>query len=333
MLGLDTDNGKEFLNTPLLEYCRTEAITFTRGRAYKKNDQCFVEQKNGVVVRQLVGYDRLEGPRAYQQLGEVYRAVRLYVNFFQPSMKLVAKRRDGAKVSRTYDAAQTPWQRLLAAGRLSPAAREQLTAYYHSLNPVRLLAQLERLQDALWQHARIHPSAERAARPEAPPLPEVFQHSGARGEQRERGEPSVPLPQAAAEAAGPRPRRKYRRSDKPRVPHTWRTRVDPFAAVWEEIETWLAAAPERTAKSLFEELQTRYPGAFSAGQLRTLQRRVKAWRREAILTFDAGWLEAERCAGAVLPGPLRATPAVLPAEPPGTGGSVEGVLVAAVGAA
>lgn len=115
LLGLDTDNGGEFLNHQLLEYCRTEEITFTRGRAYRKNDQCFVEQKNGVVVRQLVGYDRLEGQRAHQQLGEVYRAVRLYVNFFQPSMKLVSKQRDGAKVGRKYDAALTPWQRLLAA--------------------------------------------------------------------------------------------------------------------------------------------------------------------------------------------------------------------------
>lgn len=87
--GLDTDNGSEFLNAQLLAYCQAEEITFTRGRAYKKNDQCFVEQKNGVVVRQLVGYDRFEGRHAYAQLTELYRAVRLYVNFFQPSMKLL----------------------------------------------------------------------------------------------------------------------------------------------------------------------------------------------------------------------------------------------------
>lgn len=88
ILGLDTDNGTEFINRGLISFCDEKQITFTRGRAYKKNDQCFVEQKNGVVVRQLVGYERFEGMEAYKQLNELYRATRLYVNFFQPSMKL-----------------------------------------------------------------------------------------------------------------------------------------------------------------------------------------------------------------------------------------------------
>src|SRR5579859_7113684 len=97
-----------------ITYCTRENITFTRGRAYRKNDQCFVEQKNGAVVRQLVGYDRFAGDHAYRQLTEVYRAVRLFVNFFQPSMKLMTKKRDGSDVYRTYDAAQTPVQRVIA---------------------------------------------------------------------------------------------------------------------------------------------------------------------------------------------------------------------------
>jgi len=91
LLGLDTDNGSEFLNYPLLEYCARAKITFTRGRAYRKNDQCYVEQKNGSIVRQIVGYDRFEGDLAYHQLAELYRALRLYVNVFQPSLKLVLK--------------------------------------------------------------------------------------------------------------------------------------------------------------------------------------------------------------------------------------------------
>jgi len=90
MLGLDTDNGCEFINEPLLTYCEREHITFTRGREGLKNDQCFVEHKNGAIVRQVVGYDRFEGERAYRQLVEVYQALRLYVNCFQPSMKLQA---------------------------------------------------------------------------------------------------------------------------------------------------------------------------------------------------------------------------------------------------
>ncbi len=88
VLGVDTDNGGEFINELLMELCHKQEITFTRGRVGRKNDQCFVEQKNGSVVRQLVGYDRFEGEQAYRQLAELYRAVRLYVNFFQPSMKL-----------------------------------------------------------------------------------------------------------------------------------------------------------------------------------------------------------------------------------------------------
>jgi len=70
LLGLDTDNGTEFLNAELIGYCTGERITFTRGRAYQKNDQCFVEPKNGSMVRHLVGYDRFEGEAAYPQLAE-----------------------------------------------------------------------------------------------------------------------------------------------------------------------------------------------------------------------------------------------------------------------
>jgi hypothetical protein len=157
LLGLDTDNGGEFLNTHLLDYCAREEITFTRGRAYRKNDQCYVEQKNGSVVRQLVGYDRFEGERAYRQLTELYRAVRLYVNFFQPCMKLLVKRRDGSHLYRRYDRAQTPLQRLLASGVLDEASRERLTALYAALDPVRLLRQLQMLQEALLRHTRARP--------------------------------------------------------------------------------------------------------------------------------------------------------------------------------
>ena len=119
ILGIDTDNGGEFINEEVAAYCVREQITFTRGRPYEKRDQCFVEQKNGVVVRQVVGHGRLVGEQAYQQLAELYRALRLYVNCFQPSMKLVAKQVDERKIHRTYDAAKTPLQRLLFSGMLS----------------------------------------------------------------------------------------------------------------------------------------------------------------------------------------------------------------------
>ncbi len=113
ILGIDTDNGLEFTNNTLIGYCAERSITFTRGRVANKNDQCFVEQKNGSVVRQLVGYDRFEGERTYRQLAELYRAVGLYVNFFQPSVKLRQKTRTGSHVKREYDQALTPCQRLV----------------------------------------------------------------------------------------------------------------------------------------------------------------------------------------------------------------------------
>ena len=130
LVGLDTDNGSEFMNYGLLAYCERETIQFTRGRARRKNDQCFVEQKNGSIVRQLVGYDRYEGPLAYRQLVELYRVVRLYVNLFQPSMKLTLKRREGSKVSKRYDIAQTPYQRLLKSDAAGPERVERLDRFY-----------------------------------------------------------------------------------------------------------------------------------------------------------------------------------------------------------
>src|SRR5260370_30589317 len=97
ILGIDTDNGGEFINLELLAFCHQEQITFTSGRPRRSNDQCYVEQKNGQIVRQVVGYDRFTGELAYRQLTELYRALRLYVNCFQPSMKLQAKEREESR--------------------------------------------------------------------------------------------------------------------------------------------------------------------------------------------------------------------------------------------
>ena len=100
ILGLDTDNGSEFINEELFAYCEREHLTFTRGRPEQKNDQCFVEEKNRSVVRHMVGYDRLVGEHACGQLAELYRALHLYVNCFQPSMKPVSKHQEGDRVRR-----------------------------------------------------------------------------------------------------------------------------------------------------------------------------------------------------------------------------------------
>jgi hypothetical protein len=150
ILGLDTDKGCEFINEPVLTYCEREHITFTRGREGLKNDQGFVEQKNGAIVRQVVGYDRFAGERAYRQLGEVYQALRLYVNGFQPSMKLQAKQYDGRKVRRVYDAAKTPLQHLLLSQVLPAPKERELQRVAQMLDPLRLFHHLQDLQQALF---------------------------------------------------------------------------------------------------------------------------------------------------------------------------------------
>jgi hypothetical protein len=150
LLGLDSDNGSEFINQHLYRYCQREGITFTRSRSYKKNDSCHVEQKNWSVVRRLVGYDRYNSKAALEALNRVYNLTHLYVNFFQPVMKLVEKTRHGAKVHKVYDAAQTPYQRLLKAGVLTEAKRQELAATYQLLNPATMLKQINENLENLW---------------------------------------------------------------------------------------------------------------------------------------------------------------------------------------
>jgi hypothetical protein len=153
LLGLDSDNGSEFINQHLFSYCQREKVTFTRSRSYKKNDSCHVEQKNGNVVRRLVGYDRYASKAAYQSLGRIYDCVRLYLNFFQPTMKLLSKTRHGARVHKVYEKAQTPYQRILKLGVLNEAKQAELATTYSGLNPVRLLKQINSNLEQLWRMA------------------------------------------------------------------------------------------------------------------------------------------------------------------------------------
>jgi hypothetical protein len=146
--GLDADNGSEFMNRDLLTYCAAAGIVFTRARPYRKNDNCHVEQKNWAVVRRLVGYARLEW-RALPALERVHDLARDYVNFLHPVRKLVSKTRHGASVPRRYDAAQTPYRRLLASGSLSSEAVAALEARSAALDPLQLKWDLEAAQRIL----------------------------------------------------------------------------------------------------------------------------------------------------------------------------------------
>ncbi len=150
---LHTDNGGEFLNHILVPWCRRERIHFTRGRPWRKNDQAYAEQKIWAIVRRLVGYDRYTSRAALAQLNTLYRVLRLYWNFFQPLRKLTAKVRHGARVTKRYDRAQTPYQRLLASDVLTPDQRHALDTLYRCLNPLALRTQIQETLRRVWQLA------------------------------------------------------------------------------------------------------------------------------------------------------------------------------------
>lgn len=151
MQGIDTDNGSEFINHHLLRYCEAHDITFTRGRPHRKNDTCYVEQKNGHVVRRAVGYGRYDTDQELAALNAIYRPLCLLVNFFYPSMKLLEKTRTGSKVRRSYDAPQTPYHRMLASESVSDEVKNRLRQQYETLNPVALKRELTRLTEDLLQ--------------------------------------------------------------------------------------------------------------------------------------------------------------------------------------
>lgn len=153
LLGLDSDNGSEFINQDLKRYCEQQHITFTRCRPYHKNDQAYVEQKNWTAIRQTVGYDRFEGQTAYEALAALYEPLRLYLNFFQPVMVLINKQRNGAKLIKHFDQAKTPYQRILESPTVADVAKERLRQQFLSLNPLALLRQIEAYQEALWKLA------------------------------------------------------------------------------------------------------------------------------------------------------------------------------------
>ncbi len=153
LLGLDSDNGAEFINRHLHAYCQRNEITFTRSRPYKKNDNAHVEQKNWAVVRQLVGYDRYSTRASLAQLEKVHRLSNQYTNFLQPVMKLQHKSRNGAKVHKVHDTARTPYQRLRERDVLTAEQRQAIDRTYRSINPVRLKARLDAALEALWDTA------------------------------------------------------------------------------------------------------------------------------------------------------------------------------------
>ena len=139
VLGIDSDNDSVFINDTLVQYCADRGIEFTRSRAYRSNDQAWIEQKNGSVVRRFVGHDRYSGQVAGQTMAYLYEALRLYVNFFQPSFKLIDKTRDGATTVKRYSQPTTPCDRLIQHDTTSDGMTAALNEYRAGLDPVLLL--------------------------------------------------------------------------------------------------------------------------------------------------------------------------------------------------
>jgi len=149
ILGIDSDNGSEFINAHMLRYCIENKITFTRSRAHKKNDSCFVEQKNYSVVRRAVGYLRYDTAQELNILNELYIHLDYYTNYFQPVVKLKSKIRAGSKVTKKYDVAKTPFRRVLASDDISIDKKKKLKNIYDNVNPAELKRKILKLQDKL----------------------------------------------------------------------------------------------------------------------------------------------------------------------------------------
>ena len=147
---LHTDNGGEFINHGLSDWCRKRGVRLTRGRGYKKNDQAYVEQRNWLAVRRTVGYDRYSSKAALAALGRLYALTRLQLNFLRPVRKLVGKQRCGSKVRKVYDTPKTPYQRLLDSGVLEDAVAQGLEEQFLAINPAELQRRIELALRAVW---------------------------------------------------------------------------------------------------------------------------------------------------------------------------------------
>jgi len=149
MLGIDTDNDSAFINQTIIDYCKERNVVQTRSRPYRKNDQAWVEQKNGAVVRRLAGYERFSGTGATHALANLYVASRLYINYFQPFFKLKSKQREGARVAKLYCPPSTPCDRLMASTSLDNATKARLKHECDTLDPMTLLRDIRVAQQGL----------------------------------------------------------------------------------------------------------------------------------------------------------------------------------------
>src|SRR3954454_24801606 len=267
--GVDFDNDSAFMNDVVVPWCREQKLEVTRSRAYKKNDQAFVEQKNGAVVRRLMGYGRFDGVETARVMAQLYARGRLYVNFFQPSFKLKEKRREGAKVIKRYHNPSTPYERALAHPMVPEAVKKRLREQYRMLDPVALLAEIRAALEELGNR--------------------IDRRAGGALRENAGGKSDMVVPSSTAEPAAfarelgndlaREPRATHRR---PKRHHKKRVRMpsklDPHVAL---IEGWLAIEPQLTAIAIVGRLAELHPDQFGKKQHSIVQRLLRALRRGA----------------------------------------------------
>lgn len=251
--GVDFDNDSVFMNERVVGWCLSHGLEVTRARAYRKNDQAWVEQKNGAIVRRLVGYGRFEGLESLQMLTRLYAASRLHTNLFQPSFKLKSKVRTGAKVAKRYHSPQPPAHRILLLQEASKKTKTRLQQMLTEADPVLLFEEIEAAQIELGTRVDQRGTTK-------PALPVVLPRKRQRdGEQLEIH------------------RRPYRRT-KPIPPRT--RMLDPYE---EQIKLWLRTDPAITGADVLQRLQAHAPeAAFKDKHLRTIQRALEQWRSDAV---------------------------------------------------
>jgi hypothetical protein len=257
--GVDFDNDSLFMNETVVSWCRESGLEVTRARAYRKNDQAWVEQKNGAIVRRLVGYGRFEGVVSAQALARLYAAARLHTNLVQPSFKLKTKTRVGARVIKCYHDPVSPAMRVIAHPIVAEEHKDRLRALQAVSDPILLLAEIRAAQEELGRRV------------------------DRRGLDASSGDPVVA--DVDRFAAGlkiawrdgeqrPLHRRPYHRR-KP-APH----RICMLDDQETRIRAWLKAEPALSAQAVLMRLIEVLPDRFTKQHLRTVQRAVKSWRGE-----------------------------------------------------
>jgi hypothetical protein len=293
--GADFDNDSAFMNDVVVPWCRMQKIEVTRSRAYKKNDQAFVEQKNGAVVRRLVGYGRFDGDETARVMARLYAAARLHVNFFQPSFKLKEKRREGAKAIKRYHPPATPYERALTHPKLPKAIKRRLRETYRTLDPVTLLAEMRRCQEELGQRidargikvARRRPVEAVVAMPT-----DVGDFARTLGTTLLDGDDVAGIEPRATHR---KPKRRYK--TRVRMP----SKLDPHL---DTIEEWLAAEPGITALTIVRRLAEIDPSTFGDKQHSIVQRLLRTFRYRRAQTVLASMTEPASTAALLRPGPV-----------------------------